>query len=113
MTYVDFREVKRNVSIHQAAQLLHLDMHQITPGWYRAWCPRCEAHSIILTPLYNRFFCAKTGSCGDQILLYAHAKNTGVKEAAHRLGEFYGATILKGPPRQPAPQHGVQAQHGG
>ncbi len=109
MTYINFAEVRRSVSMHQTAQYLHLEMHQFAPGWYRAWCPRCEAHSIIFTPLYNRFFCARTGSCGDQLLLCAHAKGIGVKEAARRLDEFYGATILSGLPRKPAPHSGVQA----
>jgi len=93
--YVNFSDVKRAVSIHQTAQLLHLDMHQIAPGWHRAWCPRCEAHTLIIAAVYGTFFCAKEGSAGDQLSLYSHVKNVSVKEAAHALDNFYGVTKLK------------------
>jgi hypothetical protein len=111
--YVDFRDVKRAVTIHQTAQYLHLEMKTLMPGWHRAWCPRCEAHTLIIAAIYGTFYCAKDGVAGDQLSLYVHVRNVNVKEAAQALDKFFGVTILKRLPLQPAPQIEAQAQNGG
>lgn len=115
MTHIDFRELKRNVSIHQTMQHLHLEMHQIAPGWYRGWCPHCEAHTLMVLPAYGYFFCAGGRISGDQLSLYSHVKNISVREAARRLTAYYGGTMKAAPPRRSEPvRYGqTQTQRGG
>lgn len=97
MAFVDFREVKRQASIHQTAQFLHLEMHQIAPGWHRAWCPRCEAHTLMIVPLWGGYFmCVKGRVSGDQLALVSHVKNIGVKDAAIQLGKHFGMELPNG-----------------
>lgn len=89
LMWLDFREVKRNVSMHQTMQTLYLESHQFAPGWYRGWCPRCEAHTLMIVPARGVFFCAAGKITGDQLALFAHVNRVTIKEAAYKLAEFF------------------------
>lgn len=86
MPYIDFQEVKRQVTIEQAAQMLGLDLkreqHQL-----RGACPACngEPRSLAITPQKQMFYCFAGKTGGDCIALVSHVTGVDVKEAAEFL----------------------------
>ena len=88
MPFIDFEEVKRTVSIEDAAQRLGLKMRK-SGNQLRAPCPICKSggdRALVITPAKNLFYCFAAQSGGDQLQLVAHVMSLGVKEAAEWLG---------------------------
>jgi DNA primase len=82
--FIDFAELKRNVSIEQAAQLLNLSLKP-SNNQFRGRCPSCnegDERTLAITPARGLFYCfaAKTG--GDCLALVQHITGVGVQEAA-------------------------------
>lgn len=88
--FVDFKTVRSKVSVHQAATFLRLSFKQSDGGWYRGWCPACEAHTLLMMPAYGVFFCATARKQGDCIGLVAHCKRMSIKDAALALCRHFG-----------------------
>lgn len=87
MPYIDFQEVKRRVSIHEAAQKLGLMLKQEKNQW-RGMCPSCQAggdRALVLTPERGLFYCFAAKAGGDCIALVAHITGVDAQEAAHFL----------------------------
>lgn len=87
MPYIDFNEVKKQVSIEVAVQRLGFKTtksgHQL-----RAACPACKQggdRALAITPQKSLFYCFAAQVGGDQIALTAHIREIGAKEAAEWL----------------------------
>ena len=89
--FVDFAEVKAQVSFAQAVSFLNLAVKQSGNQW-RGACPACQGsgeRSLVITE-GKGFFCFAEKKGGDQIALAAHVLGIGAKEAAHALAEMAG-----------------------
>ena len=85
--FLDFEEIKRRVSLTQAAQLLALQLTKSGPNQMRGACPACKGggpRALVITEQKGWYcFSAQTG--GDVIALAAHIRGCSVKEAAKLL----------------------------
>lgn len=83
MSYIDFAELKREVSILQVADLLDLELKKDGEG-FRTECPHCQSgkRTLVINEGKQAFFCFTENKGGDCISLVAHVKNIGVKDAA-------------------------------
>ena len=91
MSYVDFSEVKAQVSLLQVADALHIKLKP-SAGQFRGPCPICNCDKprvFALTPGKGWYsFCCKTG--GDQIELAAKVMKCSQREAAIWLASKFG-----------------------
>lgn len=86
--FIDFKEVKRLVSIERAMVYLSLKGLKAENHTYRGECPRCKeggSRALVITPAENVFFCHAARKGGDVISLVAHLHGTSMKEAASWL----------------------------
>lgn len=88
--FVDFAQVKENVSFTDAIQYLDLAMKKAGNQW-RGSCPACNGgeRSLVLTE-GRGFYCFDNKAGGDVIALAAHIKGLKTKEAAQWLAEQAG-----------------------
>jgi DNA primase len=87
MSFIPFDELKENVSIEQAAQMLTLELKQ-NNGQLRGPCPTCGTggeRALVITPAKNVFYCFAEKKGGDQISLVAHIRGEALKDAAQFL----------------------------
>lgn len=87
MPFIDFKEVKRTVSIEQAAQKLNLTLKP-SASQLRGPCPACgdeDPRILALTPSRQLFFCFSAKVGGDCIALVQHITGLDVKDAAEYL----------------------------
>lgn len=98
MPFVDFAEIKRRVSIEEAANILNLTLKQ-SANQLRGVCPACgtdDNRTLALTPARGLFYCfsAKTG--GDCIALVQHITGLSAPDAAAYLapsGEAHNTPV--------------------
>ena len=86
-TFIDFQEIKKTVTIEQAAALLGLQL-KASGQQMRGPCPACKAggdRALVITPAKQAFYCFGSGQGGDVIGLAAHIRNCTMKEAAEFL----------------------------
>lgn len=83
MSYVDFQEVKKNVSVTDAIDLLGLDMKFQNNQW-RGQCPACQGseRGLVITPSKDVYYCFSDDKGGDVISLVAHVRDCSLKQAA-------------------------------
>jgi DNA primase len=87
MPFIDFQEVKRSVSIEQAAEKLNLQLKP-SASQLRGPCPACgdgDERTLAITPARNLFYCFSAKKGGDQIELVCHITGLDVKDAAEYL----------------------------
>jgi DNA primase len=87
MSYIDFAELKANLAIEDAIQLLGVPLKKRGDA-FRGPCPTCRSggnRALVVTPAKQAFYCfgAKTG--GDVIALAAHLRGCDMKGAAEFL----------------------------
>jgi DNA primase len=84
--FLDFKEIKRRVTIEQAAEQLGLRLKK-ERNQFRGSCPSCNSddRALAITPDRGLFYCfsAKTG--GDYIALVQHITGVEIQEAAEFL----------------------------
>jgi DNA primase len=95
-TYVDFKELKARVSIHQVAvSMLGLQLTQ-KGDQYRGCCPihrGTNPREFSMNASKNLWNCFGGCGGGDQIALVAKVKDIPQKEAAQLIDEYFGLTI--------------------
>lgn len=93
MPYIDFAEIKRNVSIQQAAEKLNLTL-KASGSQLRGPCPTCGTggeRALAITPSRGLFFCfgcngdKSVNGSGDCLALVSHITGLDVKDAAEYL----------------------------
>lgn len=91
MSAIDFGELKKHVTLLQAAEMLSLTLKEHN-GQYRGPCPTCKRggeRALVITPEKGwSCFAAKVNGRypgGDVIAIVAHVRGTGFKEAAQEL----------------------------
>lgn len=85
--YIDFEEIKANVSIEDAIGKLNLKMAR-NGKQFRSPCPVCKSggdRALVATPEKKAFYCFAAQKGGDVIAFVAHIKGCGQKEAAQFL----------------------------
>lgn len=86
--YIDFQELKRQVSIEKAAEFLRLSTAPAGNHQIRAACPACKTggdRAIVITPRKGLFYCFSAAIGGDAIKLVAHVLGIDIKDAAQKL----------------------------
>jgi DNA primase len=87
MPYIDFADLKRQVSIEQAAELLGLQLKK-EKTQLRGSCPSCNAggdRALAITPDRGLFYCFPSKSGGDCLALVQHITGVDLQEAAQFL----------------------------
>ena len=100
MTYVDFAELKKQVSIDRIFGLLNLKLRQHGDQW-RGACPICNQggdRALVVTVGKGCFYCFSHGKGGDMIALVAEARGVAPKEAARLIAEHTGTVRDTIPP---------------
>ncbi len=95
--FIDFADVKAQVSYARTIELLNLDVTQSGHQW-RGACPVCKSggdRALVITD-GKGWFCFALKKGGDQIALAAHILEIGVKEAAQVLAERAGMVPVQG-----------------
>lgn len=94
--YIDFAQLKEQVTLEQCARMLGLTMKQV-PGGFRAPCPvhTGNPRALAITP-GKGFFCFGTHKGGDQIALVAHCRNCSSREAAAEIAKHFGNSTVPG-----------------
>lgn len=90
--YYDFAEIKRRVSITEAAELLKLTLKPERTQ-FRAACPTCggdDPRAIVFTPEKQMFYCFKEKKGGDCIALVQHITGLDLQGSAEWLSELSG-----------------------
>ena len=104
MAYVDFAELKKQVSIDRVFGLLNLKMRQNGDQW-RGPCPICASggdRALVVTVSKGCFYCFSHGKGGDMIALVAEVRGISAREAGTLIAEHTGtvkATIPPSPTR--------------
>lgn len=116
---VDFADVKRQVTIHMAAQLLGLT-YQLKTDSMRGACPACKTggdRALAITPSKGLFMCfacqgdKNKHGAGDCIALVAHVRGCSQLEAAKVLKQHFctSGTVPTSSPagttRRTTPEH--------
>lgn len=98
MSFIDFKEVKENVSIEQAVAMLKLDMKRVG-AQMRCTCPTCGGgdRSLVVTPEKNAYYCFSSKKGGDVIGLVSHVTGADTKSAALQLSELYSTGKVQVP----------------
>lgn len=104
-TFIDFQEIKKTVTVEDAAARLAL---QLKPSGLqmRGPCPACKSggdRALVITPAKQAFYCFGTNQGGDVIALAAHIKACSMKEAAEFLA---GSGKVQPAPSGPVPAQG-------
>jgi hypothetical protein len=85
---IDFAEVKQQVSIERAAEMLGIKLKRSGPQM-RGPCPICNEggdRAFAVTPAKGLYYCfGKCGKGGDAITLAARVRNCSLREAAEFL----------------------------
>ena len=105
MAYVDFIELKKQVSIDRVFGLLNLKLRQQGDQW-RGPCPICNnggERALVVTPSKGVFFCFSHGKGGDVIALVAESRKISPKEAARLIAEHTGTGSSTIPPSPKKP----------
>lgn len=91
--FVDFAELKEQVSIEEVVDMLELRLKP-SGNQLRGGCPVCDpdGRSLVVTPAKGVYYCFANKKGGDLIALAAHVLDTSVKEAAIQIAEQYGVT---------------------
>ena len=100
MTYVDFTELKKQVSIDRIFSLLNLKLRQHGDQW-RGPCPICNQggdRALVVTVSKGVFYCFGHGTGGDMIALVAAARGLSAKDAAQLIAEHTGTIPSTIPP---------------
>jgi DNA primase len=86
MSFIDFTEVKKNVPIEKAVELLGLELKPRN-NQLRGPCPVCDGGDrvLVVTPQKSAWYCFGCKTGGDQISLAAHIRGEHPKDAAHYL----------------------------
>ena len=93
--YIDFSELKKTVSIEQAADFLGLELKQ-SQHQLRGACPTCNSgreRALAITPEKQLFYCFASETGGDCIKLVAHIKGIKQQEAAQELAEHFDRKV--------------------
>ena len=93
-TFIDFAEIKQQVSIEQVASWLELTFED-TGKQLRGCCPihkGSDKRDFVITPTKGLFYCFKCQEGGDQIKLYALLKGCDQKSAANEIARRLGAS---------------------
>jgi DNA primase len=96
--FIDFKEVKRLVSVERAMIYLSLKGLKAEQGSYRGECPSCKdsgSRALVITPEKESFYCHHAKKGGDVISLVAHLHGTSMKESASWLLDRHGKTKEK------------------
>ena len=107
--YIDFAQLKEQVSIAQCVQMLDLRMKG--NDQLRSACPQCRAggeRSLAVNVSKSSYYCFSEGKGGDQIALVAHVRGTSQREAAQEMAEHFR---IAQPKQEDAPK--PQAMTGG
>ena len=110
MAYVDFTELKKQVSIDRVFGLLNLKLRQHGDQW-RGECPICRQggdRSFVVTVSKGCFYCFSHGKGGDMIALVAETQKIPPKEAAHLIAEHTGTGSSTIPPSPKKPDQNGQ-----
>jgi len=105
MAFHDFEQIKRDVSLSQAAQMLGLQLAKSGPNQVRGECPACKGsgpRALVITE-GKGWFCFSAKSGGDVIALAAHIRACSVKDAAAFLSGTTGEKSNSSPTVPPAP----------
>lgn len=87
MPFIDFKEVKRTVSIEQAASILNLTLKP-SGSQQRGPCPACgdkDPRILAITPSRGLFYCFSSKQGGDCLALVQHITGLDVQDAAAYL----------------------------
>jgi DNA primase len=84
--FLDFNEIKRRVTIEQAAEQLGLQLKK-ERNQLRGSCPSCNSddRALAITPDRGLFYCFSARTGGDCIALVSHITGVDVQEAAQFL----------------------------
>jgi DNA primase len=85
--FIDFKELKRTVTIEQAAKLLNSQLRGACPG-----CSNEDERILVLTPSRGLFYCFDAKVGGDCLALVQHITGLEVQDAAQFLAPK-GATV--------------------
>ena len=99
--YVDFAELKANVSIEKVAQLLNIPL-KAHGAQLRGCCPihkGTDPRGFVVTPAKGLFFCFGGCGGGDMIKLVAKMRGCELNEAASFIAEGTGTV----PPNRTVP----------
>lgn len=113
MPYVDFEEVKKAVSIEDAAKWLKLDLKP-SGNQFRCPCPTCGEggeRALAITPP-EKWYCFPGKLGGDVIRLVAHVRGIGQKEAAEELAKAFLQPRGRDTKPQPRPEARQEAPEG-
>jgi len=97
MTFVDFEQLKQEVTIDQAITWLRLYMKEKN-GQFRGVCPTCKTggpRALAITPAKSSYYCFGNGKGGDVISLVSHIRNVPMKDAAQWLADHSGHSSPK------------------
>src|SRR5665647_1734402 len=90
---IDFTELKQNVSIERAAELLGINLKK-AGAQFRGPCPICKDggdRAFVVTPAKGLFYCfGKCRKGGDAITLAAEVQKISLREAAEFLADKAG-----------------------
>ena len=91
MSFANFSEMKRRVSIQAACSFLQLD---VTPfgDQLRGPCPVCRAggeQCLVVTPGSNAAYCSYVRRGGDVIWLVSHTRGVDVEGATQLLNAAF------------------------
>ena len=92
-SFVDFKQLKSNVTIDQAVKMLGLELKPHGQQ-LRGRCPIHKGTSdreFVVTPAKGLFYCFGPCGGGDLITLVAKVKGVPTKEAASLIAEHFGA----------------------
>ena len=81
--FLDFDEIKSNMTIGEVVEILGLDMKQ-SGKQLRGQCPVCGGNDrgLVVTPEKGVFYCFTNQKGGDLIALAAHINECGMRDAA-------------------------------
>ena len=108
MTYIDFAQLKQDVSIEQVLSMLEVDLKK-SGNQLRGTCPIHDGENdrqFVVTPSKGVFYCF--GDCeagGDIIELVSRVRQISHKEAAQAIAEQFG---ISAPKSQEKPQEGFK-----
>ncbi|HEV7514510.1 MAG TPA: CHC2 zinc finger domain-containing protein [Candidatus Acidoferrum sp.] len=94
--FIDFAQLKEQVSIAQCVQMLDLRMKG--NDQLRSACPQCRAggeRSLAVNVSKSSYYCFSEGKGGDQIALVAHIRGVSQREAALEMAEHFRVATPK------------------
>ena len=112
MPYIDFAQLKQEVSITDVFPMLNLDMTEKGNQW-RGECPACQKggdRALVVTPAKEAFYCFPSRSGGDVIALAAHIFRIPIRDAALAIAEQLGT--VRAPEGNSSPGKGTSSRKG-